>query len=455
MSNNFNDGSVLKNISSLIDEINADHVVKHAAQKKADEAGGSGSAKKDPGGYKGQSTHPSAKADGNLHAAPVGARAAENERDVKKDVPVNVEETGAIHADSDNDQIQLGTKKAPTGEDPASERDFKGDKDDAGTSHPANAEEIGEKYSSLNFPQLYKMACARSNALLSRLASGETYQKEAGTKPAQPTQHATQPVEQGWSKEAEQAVRAGYELSQLAAAFGTSPDDESLLKFAAAEEVVRNVITEGQEEADWVGEYLYKAAAYEREYQKHANDPTGGAMEGGAGQEALLPPGAGPGGPGGALPPELGGDPGAGGAPAGPGPEIPGGPGGPGGGGDQEEVVNEMANALLDSGIPPDLLIQAIQQAAAGGGAGGPGGPGPGGEGAEPGATPGGGEKAGSQYLGHDALQSLYKVAHQVKNHMASGRFRLTAPTNKTAQHERNEAVEYLSYVKEVLGIRR
>jgi hypothetical protein len=141
---NFN-GSALGQLGSLIDEINA-HSIKVAAAKKAEEAGGTGSAKKDPGGYQGASSHPSAKADGGLHAAPVGFRSKENDEDVKSDVPDNVSVAPENHQDSDYDQVQTGVKKSPTGEDPSTEDAYKSDKEDPGTSHPANTEKNGVNF---------------------------------------------------------------------------------------------------------------------------------------------------------------------------------------------------------------------------------------------------------------------------------------------------------------------
>src|SRR5262245_35012468 len=93
-----NGDSLLGQIGALVEEING--ATKTAATKKAeggeDELGRSGSASKDPGGYMGASSHPSAKADGNLHQTPLGARARENEADVKESYPgPNVQNVGA------------------------------------------------------------------------------------------------------------------------------------------------------------------------------------------------------------------------------------------------------------------------------------------------------------------------------------------------------------------------
>ncbi len=429
---NFN-GSALGQIGSLIDEINA-HSIKVAAAKKAEEAGGTGSAKKDPGGYQGASSHPSAKADGGLHAAPVGFRSKENDEDVRSDVPDNVSVAPENHQDSDYDQIQTGVKKSPTGEDPSTEDAYKPDKEDPGTSHPANTEDVGEKYSSWSFPQLYKTACHKMEGVLARIAEGETFATQTNTRVVS-------------TKEAA-AAQAGYNLAAATIAGGT--EEEQLTKLAAAANVVAISRREGYEDADLVGEFLYKTAAYEEQLLKAAEGgmPPGMGGEMPPGMEGGMPPGM----EGGDLPPELAGG-GGGGPPvdaAGAGPELGGmggdggpapepGPGGEGGGGG-EEAVNEMANALIDAGIPPEKLIAALQGAAAG-------------EGGEPGAV--GGEKTSGAKMPRQDIYALYKVANDVSNLMENGRFRRTKlnPASKQA-HDRREAVEYLSYVREVLGIR-
>lgn len=120
-------------------------------------------------------------------------------------------------------------------------------------------------------------------------------------------------------------------------------------------------------------------------------------------------------------------------------------PGGPGGGEGGEDPTNELAMALVQSGIDPMKLIEAIQAVAggAGGAAGGP----------EPGAGDAGKEAASK--LSRDDLESLWKAAHSIKNHLESGRFRWQHQAkSKEAQAARDDAKNYFGYVKEVLGIR-
>lgn len=418
-------GSVIGYLGGLIEEINAASMEKSAsAQKKADsDAGGDGSASKDPGGYQGKSTHPSAKADGNTHPAPVGARAQEHVSDVKEDVPNNVQTAPDNKADSDNNHVQLGTKKAPTGEDPASEDAYDGKKEDPGTSHPANAEEIGEKYSRMRFPDLYKVACDRLNGVLARIGGSE-------------------PVKAAAAPAAQQAAQAGYDLGQLAAADAT---DDDLYKTAQAVEVAAAFAAEGREDADWVGEFLHRQAAYHDQLTKTAMGMPG--MEAQPGMEAGMPGGM-PGGlPGAGTPPDAGATPDASAAT----PEL-GGPedaaGGPeeggGAGGVDDETVNEVVNAFLEAGVSPETIIAAVQGAAAGGG----------GESGDP-AAGGVAEKAGKSRLSREDLETLYGFAVKAAQHVRDRKYKpVSHPAGSKEAAMRTETVGYLNYVREILGIR-
>lgn len=453
--------NILADVNALIDEIDAGATKKASAQKKAEEeAAGSGSAGKDPGGYMGKTTHPSGKADAGTQAAPVGFRGKENSEDVKKEIPHNVEEAAVNKQDSDYDQYQVGTKKAPTGEDPSTEDAYKGDKDDSrqgergGTAGPFNAEEVGEKYSSLKFPQLYKIACDKANGVLAKLANGE---KTAASKAASNTKSAastqTQKNTQPEAVDSADAAQAGYELAKIAAAFGTTAEDESVVKFAAAKRVVEGFIAEGFDDADATGEYLHKLAHYQDQFSKRAEGEMPPGMPG-------MPPGMPPGGD----PMAGGGDP-TGGEP-GPGAEMPpdaggGDPmagGGGAGGGMPDEAINELANAFIDAGIPVEKLIAALQSAAGGGG---------GGEeappemGAEPGAEAGAGPlpeeaKAAAARLPAEMraeLPKLKQICVKVANHLKAGKFKMKKPANAKVAAERVGAVNYLNYIREVFAV--
>src|SRR5262245_4417272 len=131
---------LISRINALLAEVDGEAV------KSASEMGTSGQGTKDPGGYQGKSSHPSADADPSTQSAPMGSRAKENESDVKEDHPGSgVDHVSPGGADEDKVMPNIGTRQSSTGEEPSVEDDYKGSKEDPGTSHPANAEDIGEK----------------------------------------------------------------------------------------------------------------------------------------------------------------------------------------------------------------------------------------------------------------------------------------------------------------------
>ena len=97
--------------------------------------------------------HPSQSVDNGDQPATTDARAAENESDVKSEIIADsVDEATGEAAEGpgrgeNNPITDIGTKAAPTGEDPSSETEsVKPKPEDPGTAHPAKAT-MGEKYS--------------------------------------------------------------------------------------------------------------------------------------------------------------------------------------------------------------------------------------------------------------------------------------------------------------------
>jgi hypothetical protein len=132
--------------NNVVDELNAWIKQSQAEEKSAVPAG-------DPGTT--GTEHPVADADGQTIEAPEGARASENESDVADQLPAETpnEATGdGAEGPNQGQNIatnSIGTEAAATGEDASVETSsVKSEKDDPGTSHPA---EIGdEKYASLH-----------------------------------------------------------------------------------------------------------------------------------------------------------------------------------------------------------------------------------------------------------------------------------------------------------------
>jgi len=154
-----------------------------ATEKKAAEA------HTEPGSVGGPTEHPVKDVDDSTEEAKEGFRSAENAADVKADqgqpsvesTSDNVAAKAAVDGKSEDssvnppgtasaDQLQIGTKKEPTGQDPSTETSSaKGGKEDPGSSHPArtdNGELDSLKYAEMQLDDLSKLASDLANNLL-------------------------------------------------------------------------------------------------------------------------------------------------------------------------------------------------------------------------------------------------------------------------------------------------
>jgi hypothetical protein len=358
--------SLFAQLNALAEEI-SQSATKTAAEKSA------GPVPADPGGYQGASSHPSADMDNDVQKATTGARAAEYETDLKKQQgPVGVDSTPEMSQDGRQNDVQLniGTHASAVGEDPAVEHDYKGDKDDPGTAHPAKTND-GEKYSSVSFKAARDNCSRLGNDILASLINASEG-KTAGEMPAFLKKKKTEP-EAGKLKGDQHkldtdndgkiegsdlaALRGGKEASfkagyELAAALGLNKE--------AAEASVREVCAGALRDADEMADLFIGFVSG----KQAGADPTEEAAEG---EDHSAPDAA----ASGASDAPAGGD-----APAGleammggeGAPEAGLDAGGEGGGGD-EAAVQELAMALEELGIPPEALIQALSQG--GGEAGG------------------------------------------------------------------------------------
>lgn len=256
------------------------------------------------GGHEGASSHPSTDVDDSTADASEGARSAENSADVKDEVggktPDDISE-GDAGPDQDDRQLNIGTQQSATGEDPSVENDFKGDKDDPGTSHPADTED-GEKFGSLerdcedaDFMQAKTAALSLGNEILADFANGfgfgevqyqkkaqallvEEPQAEINDQPVAPP--AEQQAEVTAEKQAEEvapeaqeAADAGY---QLAAVLGM----EKLSEEQRASLTIEQTVKDASHDADLVGSYLNTLAAEaEKQAEGDLEDVIGGAAE--------------------------------------------------------------------------------------------------------------------------------------------------------------------------------
>jgi hypothetical protein len=372
--------SLFAQLNALADEISQS--TKAAAEKVA------GPTPSDPGGYQGASSHPTTSVDNNVQNADTGARAAEYETDIKKQQgALSVDNAPEMSQEGRQNEVQLNinTNAKSTGEDPAAEKDFKGTKDDPGTTSPVKAND-GEKYSSASFKEARNHCGNLGNDILanlinfgtdkltkksddhltggqkkldvndngkidgSDLAALRSGKAEAGSEAGDEKSDAGDEKEEKSDAGDEKAAafKAGYEL---AAHFGM---DKAAAE-ASVREVCANTLREADEMADLFMGFLSSKQA--------AADPTEEASEGeDHGAPADVGSGAAPAG----LEAMLGAE---GGEPA----ADAGSEGLEGAGPSEDEAVQELAMALEELGIPPEALLEAVAGGEAGAAGGMPG----------------------------------------------------------------------------------
>jgi hypothetical protein len=233
----------------------------------------------------GPSTHPSKNQDDGTLPATEGKRSQENTSDVKDKVPTGGVDSAAEKAPAQADQQpNIGITSTATGEDPSNEDNYKEKKDDPGTSHAAKAGE-GEKYSSLSFSELRKLASNKANDILSDIVKiaeeGEKKVDELkgnqhkldvnnngkieGSDLAALREGKEESKEEEEKEEKEESKMAAAKAGQAAASL-TEEQQAELVKnaHAAISSSIESTIADGLEKAAMVGAYLqsfYKAAA--------------------------------------------------------------------------------------------------------------------------------------------------------------------------------------------------
>ena len=441
--------SLFAQLNALADEISKSPV-KTAAEKAA------GPTPSDPGGYAGASSHPSAHVDNDVQAATEGARSSEYEADIKKQQGVvGVNSTPELPQEGRQDDVQLNinTNAAATGEDPAAEKDYKGTKDDPGTTHPAKTND-GEKYSSVTFKEARDRAGALGNDILANIINFGT-DKFNGEKAAEMPAFLKAKMNKDEKSEKKDAPKGelkgdqhkldvdndgkieGSDLASLrndkAAAFNAGYELASVLGLSkeAAEASVREVCASTLREADemadlFIGFATSKLAgadptdeAAEGEDHSAPADAESGASDAPAddaapaGLEAMM------GGEGGGMGEEM--------------PMEAAGPEAGAGGGD--EAVQELAMALEELGIPPEALIQALSQGGAGGA-----------EGAE-GAMMGGagmGEEMPMEEAPKMAAAALDAIGREVVSFKRAGRFQVKEARTKRSRELRDSMKQHV-----------
>jgi hypothetical protein len=287
-----------------------------ATEKRAAEA------HTEPGSVGGATTHPVKNVDDSTEEATEGARAAENTADVKADQgPASVESTpdnvaakkasarkvavdgksegGSINppGTASEDQLQIGTKKEPTGQDPAVETSSaKAEKEDAAggrlgnTTHPArtnNGELDGYKYAEMPIDQLAKVASDMGNNLLAKLAELKGDQHKLDVNGNGKIEGSDLAALRGGKKKEEHseedekeatdlAGQAGWELAGLLSGNFDKRAADSLVQ-GTLEEIIKTA----SEDADKVAAFL---SSYSEEMSKKAE----GEMPAGVDPAAMM-----------------------------------------------------------------------------------------------------------------------------------------------------------------------
>lgn len=247
----------------------------------------------DPGGYEGESTHPSAKGDDGTEPAREGARGAENTADVKRDegaaavdnTPEKKPTTGTM---GEANAIGIGIDQSATGEDPKTEDNYEGGGHSDGqfegdTSHPArtdNSSLDGEKYAEMPIEKLAQLMQEQGNALLASLSTAafdtlNRAKKAEAEQRATPAAPAASPAPAA-DLDKEAAAQAGYELAQLVYE-GMDKTAEQAVLLQSVEDTIKIAHARG----DAVAQFLWAAA--EEEERKQADDATGGEGPSGSG----------------------------------------------------------------------------------------------------------------------------------------------------------------------------
>lgn len=385
----------------------------------------------EPGSIGGETSHPVKNVDDRLQKAPEGERSKENTKDVKEDQgKPSVENTPEATAKSasailkvaqsfakkaegeskpgsaEDDQIQIGTKKAPTGEDSSVETaSAKGGKDDPGSSHPARTDNDsldGHKYAAdtpleklaSDMRDIGNKLCAQVH-WLTNTAAPETATKAAAAQTGTPASTPPTTATPAAKLDPDMAKQAGWELAGLI----NGTHDKTAID-AMVQHSLYGVVKQASEDADLFIEFA-------RDYfqkQAEGDEPDPAAGGGGGGSPAAPGSGGPPGGGGGeeaAMMGALGGGEGGGGAPA------PGGMGGGDMGAGADPQAMQLAQILEHLGVTEEELAQAMAEVEAGASPGG----GAGGAGGDPAAAAMGGGGGAPPGMEAQAAAGMGKVA--------------------------------------------
>lgn len=326
----------------------------------------------EPGSVGGGTTHPVKDVDDSTEKATEGSRSQENTQDVKDDEgPASVDSTPegvankkaaarrkvAVDGKSESgdvnppgtaatDQLQIGTRKEPTGEDPAVETSSaKAEKEDSAgsrlgsTTHPArtnNSELDGYKYAEMSIEKLASHTANLGNDLLAKLAelTGDQHKLDVNKngKIEGSDLSALRKGKAHVKAEEKEAVdlagQAGWDLAGLVSGNFDKQAADALV-FNTIEEIIKTAA----DDADKVGNFLhsYYTQKQELELQKQA--------------EGEMPQG---------VDPAMMGD------------SNPAAAMGAGEGGSEDAGISQLLALADQLGVSPEELIQAMSEHASG-----------------------------------------------------------------------------------------
>ena len=391
---------------------------KQASVKKQAEAN------TEPGSQGGSTSHPSKNVDDNTQPATEGKRSQENSSDVKKTIP-----TGGVDSKNDNppsqedQQLNVGITSTSTGKDPSNEDNYKDSKEDPGTTHPAKMEG-GEKYSSMSFVELRKLAAEKANDILADVVKTAEHGEKKVHNGLKGDQHKLDVNKNGKleasdfaalrkgkdaDKDSDMGDKSAAAAGEAAATLSEEQSDE-LTKQAhqAVSIAVEATINDGLEKAAMVGAYLaafQKAAEGEASAPEQESSPESEeAVEGGQGGMDVDP---------GLMAQMAGEEGGMGGAPASP-----------------DDAAQELLMALQEQGIDPSELLAMIQQGGA----------------PDAGAMPGGDKMASAE---NNVTADLVNLVKYAQSYRKAGKFKFTEA--KTAQ-QRNLRDQIKLCVRDIIG---
>lgn len=403
-------------LRSFLAEVETQQVKAASSKKRA-------ASNTEAGSYSGGTSHPVKSVDDQTEDANEGERSAENCADIREQVPGGGVDAAPEHApDQEDQQFDVGLSSHETGSDPANEGNYKGNKEDPGTSHPAKTED-GEKYSSMSFAKLKTLTEKKANSLIAGIAVAV---KEAEYHGAyQSTQPAAQPSQSYSSKTAaavgyDQAVSAGYANQDYSAFFKE-----------ASENMLRGALNSAKATGQYLSAFnthLATKLAAEEAAEEEA-EPAGHEASESSGQEASEDSG--------------GADDGA---------DAMAAMGGETGGGGGQGSIDELLAALAEMGVTPDEVMAALSEGQGGAEGGSPDMGGMSGGGMPPEAMMGGGGMPPEDMMGGApkmaaASRQTFGLMKAAKARARSGKFQISAAKTAGQRQLRNEIKKCISEI--------